>query len=271
MKWPLEKIERDSGSSDQRWGSVCTWSRLRVQTCWAGWASRWGCTWCCTCWAHPGWWSLWHSPGKGTAGSGQGMLAGCLVAGYPPTRWRCPARGQIPHLSSQSWCGVLPDRGQMLAGSCWDRNSPNWSRSAQGTPTGTCWSPLEAKEQDQRKAQYKNRAKENISLGFIWNVPSTWPQAGYWLCGKMCHSKLQNGSWVSGIWFTAATTSRLITLSIDRILIGNFFDNRIIILAIFEAKMTEMSWFRVLTCDDNCLSLLYMMANIYLGFGLLVG
>lgn len=137
-KWPQGKTARGSGSSGPRWESVCIWSRLRVRTCWAGLASRWGCTWCCTCWARPGWWSLWHSPGRGTAESGQGMLAGCWEAGYPRTRSRCLARGLIRRLSSRSWCGVRPDRGQRSAGSCWGRNSPDWSRSAPGTLTGTC-------------------------------------------------------------------------------------------------------------------------------------
>lgn len=138
MRWPRGKTARGSDSSDLRWESVCIWSPLRVQTCWAGLASRWGCTWCCTCWAHPGWWSLWHSPGRDMAGSGQEMLAGCLGAGYPQTPWRCSARGLIRRLSSRSWCGVLLDQGQMPVESCWGRNSPDWSRSAQDILTETC-------------------------------------------------------------------------------------------------------------------------------------
>lgn len=154
-KWPQGKTERGFGSSDRRWESVCTWSPLRVQTCWAGWASRSGCTWYCTCWAHPGWRSLWHSPGKGRAGSGRGTLAGCWGADCPPTLWRCPARGPIPHLSSRSWCGALRDRGRRLVGSCWDRSSPNWSRSALGTLTGTCWSLLEHDEDKGKTSKNK--------------------------------------------------------------------------------------------------------------------
>lgn len=154
-KWPQGKTERGFGSSDRRWESVCTWSPLRVQTCWAGWASRSGCTWYCTCWAHPGWRSLWHSPGKGRAGSGRGTLAGCWGADCPPTLWRCPARGPIPHLSSRSWCGALRDRGRTLVGSCWDRSSPNWSRSALGILTGTCWSLLEHDEDKGKTSKNK--------------------------------------------------------------------------------------------------------------------
>ncbi len=199
MKWPRGKTARGSGSSDRRWGSVCTWSPLRVQTCWAGWASRWGCTWYCTCWAHPGWWSLWHSPGKGTAGSGRETPAGCWGAGCPRTLWRCPARGQIPRLSSQSWCGVLPGRWRRLEGSCWGRSSPNWSRSARGTLTGTCWSPLEDEEKTRKRVKIRRKLR-NHTTG--WYEKKKCPVHHHMqdLCEAKCVTQhLQNGSWMSSL------------------------------------------------------------------------
>lgn len=147
MIWPLGRTGTGSDSSGPKWGSVCTWSGRRAQTCWGDWVWHSGCTWCCAGPARLGWWSLWRSPGKGRGESGRGRRADCWGWGSPRTPWRCSALDRIPHRSNPSWSGDSQNPGRTAEERSWDRSCLGGSHSALGTLCGTLQIHLDKSQQ----------------------------------------------------------------------------------------------------------------------------